>query len=144
MSDVYKVLLSGTPLKVVLAEKMTVTTGSSVNYDSYTAGATINGNRVCYMNTDGKVYLADSTNLNHYGRVIGLSKTSGTANNSINLQYKGNMTNAGWSLTAGSPCFFDSTGAITQTAPATGFSQIIGYALDATTININIQIPLKR
>jgi hypothetical protein len=58
------------------------------------------------------------------------------------VQLSGEITNSGWSFTVGTPVFLSTNGHITQTAPADGFSLIIGKPKTATKLILEFSEPI--
>jgi hypothetical protein len=52
------------------------------------------------------------------------------------------MTEAGWAWTIGSPVYLSANGTLSHTAPSSGFALVIGFALTATKIFIDIKQPI--
>ena len=80
---------------------------------------------------------ADSTDVTHRNKVIGISTTavsSGFAGKAVGF---GQIKNPAWSWTIGDKLFLNGT-TISTTAPSTGFSQMIGIANKSDTIDVDI------
>jgi hypothetical protein len=105
------------------------------------AGENINGHRAVIVGSDGLAYLADSTDITHAGKVVGISTGAVTTGFEVNIQIAGKLTNPGWGLTPNSNYFFNSNGVLTATMP-TGFVQIVGVAQDSDTLIVNINLPI--
>lgn len=71
--------------------------------------------------------LADSTNLAHKGRVIGIVKAATAIGNVGQAVIEGTIIDAGWSLAPNTKLFLNGT-TISATAPTTGFSQLLAIA----------------
>jgi hypothetical protein len=121
----------------LIAEAATVTNISR----SYTAGESIAAFKTVYMNTDGSIYIADTSDVTLMGKIIGITTESGTLGESINVTTVGIITEMS-GLTTGSYYFFNSAGNLTTTVPTSGFTQIMGNAVSATEFLVNMQIPL--
>lgn len=88
------------------------------------------------VTTSGKI--ADSGNLAHLGKVVGIS-TAAIANGfSGDVQFIGEMVNALWAWTAGDSIFVNGAG-LSSIAPSTGWSKKMGTAKNATTIIIEME-----
>ncbi len=106
------------------------------------AGEIINGDRLL-VNISGLAYMFDPSDAAHYRKAVGISKTSATLGNPVEIITNEQIA-TGLSLTSGDAYFGGSTGTLTNTAPATGISQFIGVALTSTNLLINIQIPITK
>lgn len=106
--------------------------------DTYTAGEDISAYNVLAQGSDGKVYVADSSDTSDIQKVIGLAETSASTDDSISVRSVGKMTNAGWSWTPGAKLYYTNSGTLTESVPATGFVQQVAVAETATTITLKI------
>lgn len=101
------------------------------------AGETIAANKAVIA--DGNtIYLASSSDVTHMDRVIGISVTSALTGEPVTVQTFGELYEAGWSWDDSKPLWLSIDGELTQTAPVTGFNCVVGSAIDATRIFINI------
>lgn len=91
----------------------------------------------------GKAYKFNPNDLNHLGRVLGITRTSGLTDAQITVQTNGECYDAAYELTPEKPCFCDAEGRITTNVPATKIIQPLGVALDAKTLYLNILTPIK-
>ncbi len=105
------------------------------------SGATISSLRCCYSTSGGAAVLT-SSDVAHAGSFAGISLNAAEAEAAIVLLVSGIMEDASWSWTPGASLFIGSTGALTATAPSTGFSQQIATAITATKIVVNAQTPI--
>ena len=75
-------------------------------------------------------------------KFIGFATSAGNSGDQISVRVsaqQGGFTG----LTAGSPVFLDTAGAVTQTNPTSGFSVRLGVALSATDILVEPAQPIK-
>ncbi|MDD5433022.1 MAG: hypothetical protein PHO70_08615 [Candidatus Omnitrophica bacterium] len=109
--------------------------------NTYTAGETISLHSVVMMNTDGNVYVADSSNVAHMDKIIGVAISNQIAGGSIPVVTIGTI--AGFTgLIVGTEYFVSSGGALTITPPTSGFTQVMGIATSATEFLVNMRLPL--
>ena len=101
------------------------------------AGETIPANKVIYVND--KAYLASSNQVAHRDRIVGVSVAAAVISANITIRTFGEMYNNTWSWDVAKPIFCGLNGELTQTAPASGFSCIIGNAIDTDRIFVIIQ-----
>ena len=109
----------------------------------YISGEAISSGMALISATDGKVYKYDIANEDHYGKFIGISKTSATANLPIQIYKKGDIANevgSGWGQ--GLIYYIASTSLLTTTAPLVGtvVSVGVGIATDRIIINSSQEI----
>jgi hypothetical protein len=97
---------------------------------------------VCQQGLSGAIY-ADNTVLSKVNSVLGV--TTGAAINGANIQFvrQGTITEPSWSFTPDGLVFLGANGLLTQVPPAApAFLVVIGCALTATSLRVNIQPPL--
>lgn len=102
------------------------------------AATDIGGHRIVTLNSDGKVEHADQATTAHYGKIVGISTGAASVGNTVTIRSSGKLTEPSWSWNPQNILFLGADGVITATPPSTGVLQSIGYAIDATTIFINI------
>lgn len=104
---------------------------------SRVAGETLSALRVVYE-IDGEVFLLDSADDVHIDQLLGLTITSGNASENVNVQLVGAVDDASWSWTPGR-VYLGANGFLTQTPPDAGYLVLVGYAVSATRLILNIQ-----
>lgn len=105
-----------------------------------TAGATLSALVVVYEDDD-EVFALDKGDDAHIDQLLGLTVTAASIGNPINVQRTGAVDNSGWSWTPGR-VYLGAGGALTQT-PATGGNDVlIGRAVSATRLLLDIQDPI--
>ncbi|MEO5363796.1 MAG: hypothetical protein H7838_09270 [Magnetococcus sp. DMHC-8] len=106
----------------------------------FIAGATVGGQRVVTVNSQGQVLHADHTMAGHAGRIAGLTLTSALAGEAVTVRRAGLMTDPGWHWDPDQPrLFLSGNGTLTQTVPGSGFVCVVGFCLSATQLFIDIQ-----
>lgn len=105
------------------------------------AGETLSALRVVYE-LDGQVFYLDYRDEAHIDLMLGMTLTSASDGDAINVQLAGAIDDSGWSWTPG-PVWLGAAGALTQTPPADGFDVLIGAAVSATRITLNLQQPIE-
>lgn len=123
-----------TVMLVVTFELNDIPTGDEL----VTAAEAISAGLVVRANDDLEALVADSSASAEAGRVLGISVNGVASGASLQVRRSGLMTDGAWSWTPGAKLYFDDAGAITETEPVAGYSQIVGYALTATTIRVTI------
>jgi len=102
--------------------------------------------KVCAINDDGEVIVANYTNVNHLNRVVGISLNVASVGTEIFVQKLGILSNIGWNWNIGESIFFDAAGNLTQTpqTEGVGFFMIIAKPLLETSIDILLRSPVIR
>lgn len=108
----------------------------------YPANGAISGHRVMRCTSSGKVSYADSGTPSHAHSVIGISTNAAADNETVNVQFSGEVTEPSWNWTPNLPVFNGANGYLTQTPPTTGYSLIVGFALTSTKIVVGIKQPI--
>ena len=116
--------------------------GQSGNIITRNASVSIGGQRLVIGTTSGELAYADNTNIAHLGRVLGLSLNAATAGDSINVLLFGYTEFSGWSWNTSLPIYASTNGLLTQSAPTTGFSQIVATPETATKIYLRLREPI--
>jgi len=102
--------------------------------------------KVCAVNDDGKVIIADYTNIDHLNRIVGINLNVASIGMDVMVQKMGVLSNPSWSWDVGKSIFFDGAGNLTQTpqAEGIGFFMIIAKPLSTTSIDILLRSPVIR
>lgn len=104
--------------------------------------APISGHTAVALDSGGLLIYADCTNPAHLGAVLGVVANAYSPGDLAVVQTDFDLTHAGWAFTPG-PVFAGAGGAIVQTLPPGAvFAQVLGYALSATRIHIDVQPPI--
>ena len=102
---------------------------------------------VVYVDSNGKLAKAIHNSTRDIATVAGMVMEAVSANATAKLAFAGKVDVTGWSggnLTPGARYFLNGSGSI-STAPASSSNQyvvLVGEALDANTIALNIDVPL--
>lgn len=83
-------------------------------------------------------FITNSSTLGHRGKVLGISDTETISGFIGTALVVGEITNSGWSWTAGDIVYINGT-SLSTTPPTTGFLQRIGVAVASDRIDIQIQ-----
>lgn len=86
-------------------------------------------------------FKADSANIAHYGKVIGIVQLATLTGFIASAVDEGEITNVAWSWSPGAKLFINGV-AISATPPSSGFSQMVAVARNATTIIVRIEPPI--
>lgn len=106
-------------------------------------GATpISGHSAVACGPDGLLIPADCTTSSHLGAVLGLVADAYSPGEEAVVQTSFVLEHAGWTWAAG-PVFVGLAGQLTQTLPpAAVFAQVVGHALSATRVLVDLQPPI--
>lgn len=114
----------------------------SIAYTGLAAEA-IGGHRAIIQTTAGLMY-ADASAATHSGRVVGVTTSAANAGDQITYQSAGRIVEPSWSWTPGDDIYVGLDGALTQSIPfGAAFVQRAGYAIDATTMWVDLSEPVS-
>lgn len=102
------------------------------------AGEDLGGQRVVVMRPDGKAIYANAQ-LDHAKIVVGVTTTAAPMGTDVVIQVVGSMVDSGWSFTPGDTLFLGGNSLLSTVAPTTGFVKVMGFAVAATEIIIQMQ-----
>ena len=105
------------------------------------AGHLISALRVVYE-ASGLVYALDYRDAAHIDLLVGITMTAADGGAPIAIQRAGEISDSGWAWTPGR-VYLGVAGQLTQTPPETGYSVLIGSAVSATRIILNLQDPIE-
>lgn len=106
------------------------------------ASGSIGGQRAVIANTDGTISYADTQNLSHLGRVLGISAGAGNDGDDVLVIREGLISFSGWAWDTSIPVYLATNGLLSQNASNTGFSQIVGFAESPTDLYVNLREPI--
>lgn len=108
--------------------------------DFYTAGSGgVNGGQVVFVTTTNTVQAANSSNVTHAGRIVGIASATTAESDTVRVQKAGSIICPVWNLTPGNIYYLGAGGDIASTPPTTGFVQKIGVAETSTKLVIQIE-----
>jgi len=129
---------SGTPNAVVLD----FTIPQSAPALQLPASVTISANTAVAV-VNGQLVPAQSGVAAQLGNVVGISSNGGQTGTLIDVQQSGEMSLSSWNWVLGQPVYVGPNGPLTQTPPSSGFLQVVGVPLSATSISIGLQPPIS-
>lgn len=106
------------------------------------AAATIHGQRAV-MIVDGAFLHPDIGQPGHAARVIGVALQSGSAGSEIAVRTRGTISDPSWAWSPGE-VWCGPGGVLTQALAPSGWVLVVGRAVDATTIDVDIDTPFYR
>lgn len=112
---------------------------------THTAGQVLSGHRVVRIDAaTGKAVYADNSVLADAGALLGVTLGAAVLNASVRVQAFGELTEATWTWTPGAALYLGTAGQLTETPPELPavFSECVAFALTATTILIDTEIPI--
>lgn len=108
------------------------------------AGVDIARYKILSSNGVGQAILASSDDITHVGRILGVADHSAQVGQTLKVKTIGELKNVTWNWTARHPLFLGLNGDFTQN-PLTGTHTVqVGYAVNSTTILLNIGHPIIR
>lgn len=107
----------------------------------YTAAVILGGHRVVYLTSSATLDYADSTNPAHANLVIGITLDAAASGAPVSVQHDGLLIDPSFTFTVGM-VYVGTNGMMTQTPPTSGFLQVVGIAINATTLFVNLQEPI--
>jgi hypothetical protein len=131
------VVVTDTVTEVVEVATYALTIDSSET-TPITASATLSALRVIATDASGGGIYASRSTAATRDCIVGISTNACNVGETCHVKYTGIITDAGWAWTRG-PVYVSTNGQMTQTAPTSGYVRIVGYAINATTISINLQ-----
>ncbi|WP_270175219.1 hypothetical protein [Diaphorobacter sp. ED-3] len=107
-------------------------------------GATpLSGHSAVALGGDGKLQPADCTLAAHRGAVLGVVANAYAAGADAVVSNNIPLEHAGWTWAVG-PVFLGAAGVLTQALPVGAkFSQVVGHAVSATRVLIDVQPPIN-
>ncbi len=116
-------------------------TGSST--ETVVAGETISALKPIAV-VDGEAVVASHAISSHSGFLGGISITSATSGNNVNIRTAGKIQDSSWSWDVAIPWLFVGNGVLTQTPPASGWLQSIARVESADTIFVQLGELIER
>jgi len=108
-----------------------------------TAHGAVSGNHVVAYRSDGTVEHASAATPAHQWASVGITVGAAADGAEVTVQSFGKMIEPGWSWTPLGLIYLSTAGNLTQTPPAyPSFLRVIGYAITATSMWIDIQSPI--
>jgi hypothetical protein len=92
------------------------------------------------ISSGSSVAVADSSNVAHAGKVVGIAAISANVGDNLDVQFQSTIVNSGWNWDVTKPVYLNGS-QLSQTPPTTGFVQIIGVPVTPTTLLIQLQPP---
>jgi hypothetical protein len=116
--------------------------GDAAESKTMQAGENISSG-IALIVSNSKAYKFNPNDPAHLGRVVGVSKTSALAGETVTIQTGGEATDAGYFFDSEKPCFVGPDGQITTTVPHTNIIQPLGVSINEKSFFIHILTPIK-
>lgn len=98
---------------------------------------------VVYEDLFGSVWPADPDAESDVLALLGVTVSAAEGGQPINVQRMGYIDDAAWQLKPGKRVFLGRQGRLTQEPPEAGYDVLIGMAISATRLLLNIQDPIE-
>lgn len=112
--------------------------GGSSSGDTIILIVNANENISAYVVVTADGYNADSSNVQHRNRILGISNQAISNGFTGNVVANGKIQNSSWTWNPGDKIFLNGT-SLSTTAPNVGFCQVIGVAYQTDTIDVQIK-----
>ena len=110
---------------------------------SFIAGEALGGHRVVIVDgSSGLLFYADSSNINHANKIVGMTDGAVIQGDPANVVIYGEVAEPTWNWTLDIPIWIGSNGLLTQSSPSVGFSRIIGFPVLPTKIFVELREPI--
>lgn len=107
------------------------------------AGMAISALVAVFEDLSGAVWPADPNVESDVLALLGVTVSAASAGQPINVQRMGHIDDSSWQWLPKGRIFLDQEGRLTQQVPESGYDVLIGVALSATRILLNIQDPIE-
>jgi len=115
---------------------------SDLFYLNRVANADLGGHRAVISNEDGTIDYADSSNVDHCGKVLGIIVRATLEGERVDVIRGGLLEFEGWSWNRDLPVYLAENGLLTQNPASSGFSQIVGFAESPIGLFVNLREPI--
>ncbi len=102
----------------------------------------LSAGRLITVEDDGAHYY-DPTTVSSYGKAVGVTNNAAIAGDTVEITTIGPVVLAGMGYTPGQRFWAGPNGTLVTTPPTTGLVVPVGYAIDADTLNVQIESYLE-
>lgn len=102
------------------------------------AGESLAAGDIVYQDDTGLAFKA-STNDQSTSNVLGLVIAPAQAGDAVDILFDGPMSNSGWAWESGKPVYAALNGGISQFYPSNGYLVVVGLAVAADTILVDVE-----
>jgi hypothetical protein len=107
----------------------------------YPVAYAMSGHRIVVLNESQQAIYASNAVPAHATKILGMT-TEAVISGDIRIQNGGVLTEPSWTWTLDIPIWLGVDGLMTQTAPVSGFSLIVGFPISSTSMFIDIREPI--
>lgn len=115
---------------------------SATNISSFTAGENVTSGQAIAVLEDGKAYVYDVSNLDHYGLFAGIAVSSAVVGSEIRVCHSGVCVDVGSGWIQGNVYYVGSNGLLTTIPSQSGLILEVGKAINTDTILINSKLEI--
>lgn len=108
----------------------------------YTAGEALGGHRIVILDDSPLAFYASNNVLAHANKILGMTTGAVAIDDLATIQTSGEVTEPSWAWVLNTPIWLGVNGLLTQTAPTSGFSLIVGFPITSTKILIRLREPI--
>lgn len=108
------------------------------------AAIDLGGQRVVVLDDSEEAIYADRSIVAHADKVLGVTTGAAVAGANATVQTYGEMEDPSFAFTPGGAVYASINGLLTQTSPSSGFSLVIGFAMAATKLFVDLGVPTIR
>ncbi len=128
---------------------VTVETVTSIRTDTgaiktLIAGEDLATHRMVTLDASGDAIYADSATVAHAGHVLGITLQTVSSGSAVEIRSAGYVLDSTWLWDITKNIVLSTNGQLTQTIPASGFSQIIGLPMSETELVLQFHPPIIR
>lgn len=116
--------------------------GQAIDAIDRTADVALSGHRVVRGTSPGGADYCDSATPAHAAAFLGLTQGAASSGAAVTIQRTGIIVEPSWSWAPWLCVFVGANGVLTQSAPSSGFSLVLGVAMSATSLLIRPQPPI--
>ena len=109
---------------------------------SVVAATALGGHRMVVLDGNGQAVYASNDQLSHFHKVLGMTLGAVNALEAVDVMRGGEVTEPSWNWLLGAPVFLSTNGLLTQTAPTSGFSLIVGFPVTTTKLFVSLREPV--
>jgi hypothetical protein len=116
--------------------------GVGPRFITLTAQYAVSGHRVVAASFSGVGIYADASTPSLASSVLGITTGATEIGGAMAVQCDGEMVEPSWTWEQNKPIFCGPNGVLTQTAPTSGFSLVVGIATSPTSIVVSVKQPI--
>lgn len=118
--------------------------GAASLVKTFVAGENLSTGRAVVA-VDNEAFYFQPSNVSHAGRMIGVTKTSGSVGQSVNVQFAGHITDGALSFAPNLPLWADTDGEIVDAQnPAWLIIQKAGVSIEGDAMLIDFSVSIKK